>query len=554
MVNKTFWTFLFLLSLNSLLIGQSAVKFVPEAANGYLVLDKTNMPTLGHWECDLWHYFRNDSSYLDSNMVVSLRVTDDYLYFPPEVYEAEGSLYLMNLRFYDRRGRQMGSENRVSPNKIAITPDDISVPFNWDPGELKCEKKCNGRTVTGWYFPYAWAIKIYEKLDGTWYYSLRQAYRQDSSGNNVPYYAYYPASNFYSWYNASACSCTNQILGPLSGGIYKDLNGYIINEATIAVEKDAGPWGQQGGMRAPAPVAPPATQPTFALSSSPCNFPKAWFIDQMNTFGGFAGTPSIPVPNLICVNAYDSPVSSGSGLPHTWMLEWLEDRTNDLLSIYIWWADSAGGGTIGPPVAVPMDNMWHELSEMEDKIEIGTGGVNETDGFGPGGVGDNISEIIDRVLIQDVLNPGTTTVLDMRQLYDAAGGLIAPSGSLPAGLYRITVAFADGELMSRVVEATTGLDFTYEQSEMIQITASPNPITNNDCEIVLDASYTGSTTYQLIDVQGDQKYTAGLDFTKDQQATFNMDYSALSLEPGIYYHTFQFEDGSNSSIPVMVSE
>lgn len=510
---------------------------------------------MGHWECDLWYYFRNDSGSLDSTLTISLQTSNEYLFFPPKVYQDGPGLYQMNLRVFNTEGDLTGTHNKVSPYKIPIDPDDIGIPQGWDLGDLVCEYVCNGRTTSGWYFPYAWAIKIYEVQGSKYYYSVRQAYIEDSTGTREPYYAYYPASNFHTWYNASACSCTNEILGPLSAGNYRDLNGGIITEAVIAVEKDAGPWGQQGGMRSPAPVAPPQSQQHWQLGSSPCNNGIDFFMDALNLNGGFASTPTIPAGSLVCHRAFDQPGSLGGGLPHTWTLKWLEDRVSDLLSLYIWWADttdSSGGGIIIPPIADPMDNLWQVLSELEDESEIGLLGHSEENESGPRGVDPNIGDIIDRLLIKDMLGEGGTTVIDLQNLYDPEGHLLAPSEILPPGLYKLAIGFKDGSLITRVVEANTGLDFSYEQADLVSIQDAPNPITNNTFSIIIEPGYTGEVFYELIDHMGIKHHSVSLDFERDQISTYPIDLQERSIPAGIYYHTFHFPDGSSKSIPTMI--
>lgn len=525
--------------------GQSIVKIVPETDNGYLVLDRSDYPGLDRWECDLYYYEKDSIGTLDSNLIWSFYNNEDYFYFPKFITEPSAGAYAFDIRGYDASGGQLVSKSRVSPNDIPVDIGKLEVvgPV----AERKCWKTCNGKVYPGDLFPYAYSISLYEYPSGGYYLAVEDGFYYDPNGEKQDYYAYYTQANFNTW----CASCYNnayqgRIILNIDGdnGNYTDIQGHPLSGPLVGVRKDAGPWK---GLRTPEKVPGPYQNSVFNTSTAEedCGKSFDWFKDKVNNYMLSHPSAYTAFPTLDCIPAQSS-LPAGGYIPHGWTLAWLAWREEQLIKLP---HQTAGAPPIQLPVADPFDNIWEVLRQAEDEAELNEFGAVETPGRakGPGGVDPNIGNIIDRAIITDLTGSGGTTVLDLSDIYDNNGRLQAPSISLPAGLYRIALAYRNTDLKVRTIEAVTGLDMTYELSSMINISVVPSPLTNKTFKIDFDPGFTGSVNYELLDFNGNKIYSNTYSFTKDVQNSKTV--SVINTIPtGVIFHRFTFPDGSVTTI------
>ncbi len=547
------------LGVQSFMQAQSVVKQVPEEANGYLILDRLDYTNLDRWECDVWRHAADADGNQNTTKVLSLHTDKDY-FFLPEImadYDLSDGVYLMDIRGVDNRGNQLFEERGISPLLAPIYPDDILAPHGPLP-DLKCRKNCNGKVYSGHLFPYAYAIGLFEYEIGGSFLQVISARYPDANGDPQPFYAYYEAANFYSWCTVPECvdNTGTKIIHGIDGssGNYTDIQGHVLSGTLVAVRKDPEPWH---GLRAP--EIPSTTSPihhrTFTFGDEKCSNPFSWFLNMVNDHGDFSGaytSSGFPYP-LECIPAQGA-FSPGGGLPHSWTLAWLEDRNNELMELIPCFdCPENPGGSMPPPAPAPIENAWSILRAMEDEAELNQIGAVEISGLGegPGGIDPNIGQWIDRLIITDLLGSSGTTIIDLKNLYASDGSLRAPSITLPAGLYSLAAVYTNGELRTKVVEAVTGIDATYQLAEMIDIEVTPSPIgEDNSFTIHFDARFRGSVSYTLLDINGIPLHTDTYSFKKDDPASQFVQLDQ-SIPPGIVFHRFEFPDESVITIESM---
>jgi|GEM_PF-2229551 len=527
---------------------QDVVKHFPIAANGYLILDRSNHPQLDHWECTIYKHVLDQSGTFTSSVWMDVTTSEDFVFVTDDIADIDASgIYLMDIKGYDENNNEIASASNVSPLNSAIGIEIITAPVGEVPVE-KCKKTCNGKVYSGGngfpadQFAYAWDATLYEyEVNGGTYMRVEDANYDDGSGNLVPYYAYYDQANFNQWCTGMECVHDGfNVIHGLDGSQanYVSLTGYPLTGTVAAVRKTARQWGQGGGLRAPEFVPQsPISYSTFAYTSaSVCGNPRSWFENQINIYGDFNPSTGVNIPPLECLQAVGS-VPPTPGTKHKWMLAWLKHRQEELIQFPF--------PPANPPGPDPMDNIWEILQEAEDEAEESMEGlVQSLTPYGPGGVDENIGQYINKIIITDMLGTGAPTTINLHSLYGADGSLTAPSNTLPAGLYSLTLAYTNGEIRTKVVEASTGIDFTYEQSDLVDITETPSPITQNSITIQFTPRLTTAVSYELLDFTGNVLFSSSYNLVKDTPQTINETYPP-AMGTGIVFHKYTFPDGSS---------
>ncbi|MEZ4721816.1 MAG: hypothetical protein R2813_08085 [Flavobacteriales bacterium] len=566
-----FWSsliILFLLSTNSIFgtptqtdsIGEkpSFIIGYPDQMNGYLVFDPSQASDVETWVCSVKRLVYNtaDSSVFDT-IVATYSSTNDYLLLPKLITESNVGLYLLDVAGYD------------SDNDIVVFAHNI-LPFKEDPfkigtlmygveAELACKSTCNGTTYSGYLFPYAWDICLWEmKSFGTslgTYMHMRAGTYTTSNGESANYWAYYDASNWSTWCNQPSI-CTYPKPGEIeplssSSGTYYDPGGNLITGPVVAVRKNAGPWAQGGGLRAPTlNPALPFQNSLFAFTSgSFCGSPQSSYITQMNNYGDFNPSTGVTIPSVVC-----HPTQGGGGSAyggtHSWTLDWLNYRQNRLMTLddSIWiiihhdtnnpW-DTMGGQI--PPIS----NIWTLLSEIEREAEINIDGQEDPDDIvGPFGVGESLTEFITGFYVTDFFDPETRVEFIPDEWFDQNGNFVdGPNGSLPDGFYIFTVAYTNGEILYKVVEVDDDIDYSYDKSNLITPSVNPAPLERNEyINFEFISAITDDVEYELVDLYG----TEYLTHTFSINAGNSTDQLTVpsGIGTGIVFHRFIFSDES----------
>lgn len=558
---KKFISIFLILFANIYLYSQETWVGLPKENNGYLLLNNAEYPGVSKWEIDISELSFNNGNKIVSNLV-TYTTTTNYA-FLTQLNSTSSKYYRLNIRGYNESNDLIISQNNIatSVNEIDL---DIEYAAFGDLPDLKCKENCNGKTYNGYLFPYSYDIVMYEYPNGGSFFYVQDAYYDDGSGYSTPYYAYYEVLNYLSWCSNLQCVYGNpnqngRIIKEIDGnaGNFKDIQGHPLQGTLVAVQKDAGPWGEGAGLRAPALTPPPANinQSTLTLQAqSSCGNGLNYFMNIMTNYGDYNPSPNISFPQMVCIPAQNTVPGSG-GVNHGWTLSWLKNREDQIFDNL-----NNGGGGIRPiPSPVNGGNFWEIIAELEDESEINQNGIlddNEQVLTALGGIGSNISEIISQIIIFDQANNLEIEKISLNQLFSEDGGLNIESHSLPSSLYSVSIIFQNGQIITRTIEASSGIDLTFDYSDFFNVTAYPAPISNGTFQLQLEGQINSTWHYDLLDFDGNIIYQGDRNFDyqiNNGVENYQFSLNLSSLQSGsIVFHRCTFEDGSVITIETTI--
>lgn len=106
---------------------------------------------------------------------------------------------------------------------------------------------------------------------------------------------------------------------------------------------------------------------------------------MMNTYGDFNPSTGINIPQVVCYPSQDGPPSEGGGFDgHSWMIQWLAQRQQQLIKL-----DTS---KIPFPPGTPIGNIWTILAELEAEAELNMNLDNNDDLIGQYGLGTHLDD------------------------------------------------------------------------------------------------------------------------------------------------------------------
>jgi hypothetical protein len=533
----------------------SFISHLPDELNGYLVFDVTQASGVVTWGCVVKElYLSPGDTIVSDSIYFTYQTTKDYLLLPEKVTSDVIGSFLLDIRGYDENDDVVKHVYNLVPFAESPFPTEILFGAYGVTSEFVKKTTCNGSTSTGYLFPYAWDIFAWEMMNdfstslGT-FLQVKTGTYTDANGQSANFWAYYNVSNYLSWCANSALCPPDQVnIKQIPNSNFTDPAGHPITGTNVmAVRKKANSWGQNGGLRAPA-WDPVNNTGYFANQGS---YYSGWnqttFLTQMNNDGDFHPSTNIYITDpIVCNPSLSGIPSSGYYNGHGWLMNWLKDRQEKLLEFPDIPADTSAGpsGNPGYPSLPAIENVWSIMAELEIQSEININGNSDSDdNIGPFGIGSNFEDFVTAFYVTDFFDPETSVEFIPSEWLSTSGEFEGPSGELPAGFYILTAAFSNGEIFTRAVEAEQGIDYSYELSDMVEISVFPSPLDRNeDISFEFLSSISTDIDYELLDHNGTTCLTHTFSVAKGDNA------DDLSIPPGfgagLVFHRFLFSDNS----------
>lgn len=504
-----------LLSFNLSLLAQepSVIREFPEDANGYLILNKADYPTVKSWDVTIYKKVQDPTTGDNSLVTLSHKrlLGVDYDFVDPQY---DGSPLVFGVIGYDADGNVV-----ANPNDNVIDPDDVN---------LTCEWVCNGPN-------YAYALDFYSTQDGgggnimmasppkpidaDYYYEWVSADDWTTFKQNNSTVGYNVFGSFE--YDQHCTNCIIRINVP-SGQYKYDRFGVAMSGIVYGVAKGFGPYYYHS----------PYTSDPLTDDETICGYTISYPMQQVN-----------------------------SAIPSSWpQLECNGHSFNTAVDVEEPYAEVAD--PIGHQEEPCYKTFYYNLGSLP---AAGVGGVfmafqvpcNDVMGYAPQSSGVGISWPANVLQVNVVKvgqdNSGSTQepiTLFQSDLFDANGNFIGAPYSMSQGLYNVQYVFSDLSIKSFYLEIPEDMVSTVEDKDFLSYTAYPVPIQDNQFTMSYEATQQLNFTYELRDFNGNLLYSENYKLAKDQVF---QDLIAVpdGIPSGILFNTLVFEDGSSIAFQTM---
>lgn len=486
---------------------QDAIVEFPERADGFLILNKIDYPTINDWRVVIKVRSINNGGSKISGLV-------EYSLNKPYTYVNE---YLNDPDvFYHVFGISAHGDTVVEQGPINVPVGHISYSeeyHSWD---------CHSKT-------YAYKIQALTDVDASGTSVLQMtALKPDISTGFNHYYQWVDGSDWLSFVGNAPAShygfpqsgpdttglgfdylqeynnpFSERIIRlqnvPLNASLY-DAYGQPCSGTVWGIAKVLGDWNT--GFRPRTDVLAGTHYYNLQLSGAMAklNIYKANWDDSGNE------------PDVSCYNYSTGALPGGSGQYNGWAdgvesIEWNVDGN------YAWSNNYYNFGN------------W--LQEIFDLFNPWS------DNISPGNYGGTVN----------ITNEHNVTLsLDYNNLFTEDGVFNGFSGTIGAGLNKMSISFNNGSYTSGYFYLEEEQDVSISLSDLVGLTVFPNPITENEFNITLNSIATLSFTYNLYDEQGNLIYSKDFSTLGDESARYSIEPNFIPS--GIMLHRLQFEDGS----------
>jgi len=511
----------------SFLLGMTAISYsqtrqnwiskLPEQANGFLLLDYLNYPTVQKWQIDVYQKVMLNGNYISQKI-------------------SSKTLLGKNYTFIDEIGSGIDLEYVVSGSdgdgRVIANPN--GVPIGWTgAGSLTCAWSCVGGN-------YAYGIEFYSTQDGgTGQYMMVPPYEPI---DQPCYYEWVEASYFNTWaqdgvnnapFRRDIMQNTATITYPYSAnpeflikinvpsGEYKyDRNGQAINGWVYGVKKYYGQYASNSAMY---------TSHSTTNDESECGYPISYPIGQINmAISDFNANHTPVIPSLQC---------QGSGFIHA------VGNYGEYASV----SDPISNETepCTGDIYEYIGQNWEEggiyllVVYSEPCLDFGSLGT-------PGnGQGLDWPEELHQMNIVKYEEDDVEPISILREdIFDANDNFIGDENlNLTPGLYQVQYIYSDLSIGTYYFNTDKNISSEVFEKDFITYTAYPVPITNNEFRLNFQATKNLSFIYDLKDSQGNLLESKRYEIRKGQSIN-----DLIKINPtapaGLLFNKLTFSDGS----------
>ncbi len=475
---------------------ESVVKLKPILGQGYLVLNKTNYPSVDHWEVDIIKRSHGEGEYQDEIIQSEeLPQNRNYMFIPVDYRRQSTAVnYLVNIRGVTINGEVIVVNNRVQlndrngPSHIAQRTDGSL------PAQMQCEVTCVSGT-------YAYAIAQYKFPHlPTTHLVFEQALRAFDEDAQI-------ANAFYYYNNVQCDPLENDCIGPLTNSNqvnYFNPAGQQLSGNVYAREKGLGQWDGLNLV-------------SNQLSNTTICTPNYSINNAINLLvGNLTTDSSLNDPPLKCVSA-NTIGNGGNG-------------GND-------GNDGNDGSTGGGPRNIDVVGDFFDSFCVDDN-----GFPSSDDRCDFNEIGGDLLDPISEILIYDLNTDNPPTIFNV--IEDPSN----LSFNLEPGLYSFAFAFKDGDFLQGIKEFKREFSYkvTNEESSLITINIFPTPIVENQFWITMVPQATTSFKYELRDANG--RLLVDKTFEVEEGNNVEELINEIEIPRGLLFHVFRFQDGSIKTI------
>ena len=134
--------------------------------------------------------------------------------------------------------------------------------------------------------------------------------------------------------------------------------------------------------------------------------------------------------------------------------------------------------------------------------------------------------------------------------YDRNGDFQGGSMTLPAGLAQVTFMYANGARNEKFVNSSRQSVTTLAQADVVQFTAYPVPVVNNDFNLKLISSEHVSFTHEVRDQYGNRIYSKNYTLDANREITDAVVFPG-GLRSGTYFNKLIFSDNSEINFQIV---
>ncbi len=477
----------------------------PQNTNGYLVLENNFQVGIRYWTIEIIINFYEDFELVNQEVI--------------ERYDLIGKNYLQIPQEFLTMDNVSAKITAFFQNDTFIE-DEIAISTQIEGGpdyEYYQDFTCVGYTYAYElvHFKHKTLTKSYLQLSPTakeidipvvYYYEY---YPQTAwsptlyyglKGDNIPFWFYHNlGNNFYFWAYSDLLDVVIKPNPPSNGIFYKDGGGYAITSPTVVgVKKYTGPWCGYN-----LTLQDICTRTSVIQTISVTDLQHA-----ITLFNQHASPQTCGLPVLSCEN-----------LPSTNYFEGLDDN------IANWMKE----------INAAIDE-WVDISDWLDSIL--TYPLVGADG----------SAIEPEHITISMISGIGNTILNVpvSDLYDQNGDFVQIPIQLDEGLYRISILFENGIILSIVKEMRTENN-TFSLSNQLNVTIFPVPIQGNCFEMNLQALQNLKVEYMLYDFNGNLIFSTNIDINEGCSEPIVIQ-PAEGIPSGFLVNVFYFEDGSQLNL------
>ena len=488
------------------------ITFLPQKANGILILNTMKFTTVTDWKVDVQTLGTDGRG----NSVYSTETTLD---LGATYYNKMDSRYLDGKHYITVKGMD-------ARGNVVTTEGPEKIDPNWGPsGQGYCSWRCIGRR-------YAYQIDL---MDGALAGQTHLTVVEPNPPSDRPYYyQWIAASDWNSWsataspsfygldnmsydYNKSMDLIIKQTI-PTSNPVH-DENGFNLTGDVYGVRKWFGQWN-----------AVHFNMQSDELASDPgelCSLTFPWAMATVNT------ATNHQVPLLDCDgdswgdhDGTQPPIDNGE--------DGFSDDCIDLLSDLVF---STGDADVATGMFDVIDDCTIGIAVDPEGGDGNSGGHNVN---WPEGV---LSVTFEPYLANTHVRP---VVLTSASMFDAQGNYIGQPFTIGAGLNHVVVQYKNGDYKRGYFVSPKDRKIGLTQSDFVTATAFPVPITGNDFTLELKATAHVTFTYVLSDVNGNPLFRKSYEL---QQGADLRDAISVprGIPAGVLFNQLQFSDGSQIS-------
>ncbi len=468
------------------------IKMLPKEGQGYLVLNMVlNNNLIDNWKVDI------KEKIIDSNNNVTYTTIKkeslygvNYLKIEDTIYNNDK--YVLDIKAYD-----------INRNNIGEIGDVIMEPPNNHPFLLQNTWKCNG-------LYYAYEIQqLYQNSTGA---SIFQLSTTGTGFATDPYYFQYSgnSNDADAWIiyhdrptNLAYDSGTPTLLHYQNAtATYYDATGNPITNNVYGVAKNLGPW-----LNAPFYLEDNDGSAKKFYNNNFDNYSLGAIIGFYNAYANFQ---QAGYPPLTCQLAIETLGGEGPEINYDCLQTlYLETGYLDMDGIYelIQAIDECSNG--GDPNQVPENNYTAFVINLSDTSNT------------------------------PIIN------IPFNGMVDENGNIIAPTFTMPKGLFYIDVINKRGQHAYFIKETTEAIINNLQQKDFLTATAFPVPIIDNTFSLHLHATANVKFTYTLTNLDGNVIYTENFKLAKGYDRNHQIQMPEGQIIPsGILVNRFEFSDGS----------
>jgi len=484
------------------------IKYDPRISQGYLVLNKLENTAL--WQVAISkRVYQKDGTFTD-NVVDKIEISGVNYFKLKEEYYSSKENYVINVTAFDNSYNVVEKEGPVW----------ISVCGGCGDNPYKNVKSwvCKGST-------YAWEIKTWTG-NNICYLDLNSYYKPyvDGSEFATPYYQYMSQIEYDNLCQQTLYLNSHYLISNCDNGIdnlriikktnvqlsdnLKNKNGQSLTGTVYGVAKERGDWNGRY-------IA------THHLSEDYPGQNIGWAINTINNYSEAFGQYNLPLLNCDAINGGDSPL----------------DDINDSI-LYGSSSQEYALSCFSEIWASDYDDMFEYIDAIHSCNDVDEG---DDDG---GNIWPNDVTEID---ICPINYAAQVITLKKSDLYNREGNFIGKPFKLDAGLYNLTLKFADNSQIPTIIDAKKPMYNYYELSNFLEASVFPVPIKGNQYSIHFKANAKIQFKYQLFDGNSKELYKTKFLLEKGHDKNHQI-IPNIVLPKGTLIHRFEFEDGSFISI------